>query len=69
MRNEQSRLTNLFQSISFRLLPSFTNTFRIYYSTQVDLQQFVTGRTFFLLQSAFAQLNGYYLYHLRKLLI
>jgi hypothetical protein len=66
---QQTRLTHLFQSVSFRLVPSFSNTFRISYFTQVARQQYATGTIFFLQQLAFKQTDGYYLYHLRKLLI
>jgi hypothetical protein len=69
MRNEQIRLTNLFQQASFRLLPSQSNNFRINYSTQLSHQLFATFRLTFLRKSAFKQSDGYYLYHLRKLLI
>ena len=66
---QQTRLTHLFQSVSFRLVPSFSNSFRISYFTQVARQQYATGTIFFLQQLAFKQTDGYYLYHLRKLLI
>ncbi len=36
---------------------------------QVVRQQYVAGENSFLLESAFKQLDGYYLYHLRKILI
>lgn len=69
LRNEQIRLTNFFQQASFRLLPSLSNSFRINYSTQLSHQLYTTFRLTFLRKSAFKQLDGYYLYHLRKLLI
>ena len=69
MNNEQIRLTNSIQNCSFRVLPSLFNTFRINHSIQLSLQKFFTGTTAFLLNSSYKQLDGYYLYHLRKLLI
>lgn len=67
--NEQVRLSNPAQHISFRVLPAFSNMFRINRSVQIAQQQFLSGYTGFLLKSAFKQSDGYYLYHLRKLLI
>jgi len=66
---QKTRLTHFFQSVSFRLIPSFSNAFRISYFTQIARQQYSTGTIFFLQQSAFKQTVGYYLYQLRKLLI
>ncbi len=57
------------QSLSFRINTSFSNTSRINYLVQLQLQQFAVSNTRFLLQSSLKQRNGYYLYHLRKLLI
>jgi hypothetical protein len=67
--NDQVRLSNSFQHISFRILPSLSNTLRLIRSEQLVNQKLFTGYTIFLLKSAFKQLDGYYLYHLRKLLI
>jgi len=69
VNNEQIRLSNSVQNCSSRVLPSLLNVFRINHSIQLSLQKFVTGTTAFLLNSANKQLDGYYLYHLRKLLI
>lgn len=69
VNNEQIRLSNSLQNCSYRVLPSLLNTFRINHSIQLSLQKFFTGTTAFLLNSANKQLDGYYLYHLRKLLI
>ncbi len=69
MGNEQIRLTHSLQNLSFRVLPSLSNASRIIHSTQLVHQKFFTGYTIFLLKSAFKQLDGYYLYYLRKLLI
>jgi len=69
MNNEQIRLTHSGQNISYRNFPSSLNAFRIHHSTQIGNQKFFTRSTLFLLNSANKQLNGYYLYHLRKLLI
>jgi len=69
MNNEQIRLTHSVQNISYRIFPSSLNAFRIQHSTQIGNQKFVTRSTLFLLNSANKQLDGYYLYHLRKLLI
>lgn len=69
MANQQIRLTNTFQLAAFRLFSSTSNTHRILYSEQITQQQYLSGYTVFLLKSAFEQLDGYYLYHLRKLLI
>jgi len=69
MTTQQTRLTHLFQTISFRLFPSFSNPFRVSHFTRITRQQYATGTVFFLQQLAFKQTDGYYLYHLRKLLI
>lgn len=57
------------QSLSFRITTSFSNTSRINYLVQLQLQQLAKSNARFLLQSSFKQRNGYYLYYLRKLLI
>jgi len=67
--NEQVRLTNVFQQISFRTLPSCSNTLRLIRSAQLVNQKLAIGNALFLLNSSFKQLDGYYLYQLRKLLI
>jgi len=67
--NPQIRLSHLFQYLSLRLTPSLSNLSRINHSVQVDQQKFATCSLSFLLKSAFNQLNGYYLFHLCKLLI
>ncbi|MDD4968909.1 MAG: hypothetical protein PHT07_05730 [Paludibacter sp.] len=69
VNNEQIRLSNSLQNFSHRVLPSLLNAFRIQHSIQLTQQRFSTGTTVFLLNSANKQLDGYYLYHLRKLLI
>jgi len=69
MNNEQIRLTHSVQNISCRIFSSSLNAFRIQHSTQIENQKFCTRTTLFLLNSANKQLDGYYLYHLRKLLI
>ena len=69
VNNEQIRLSNSVQNCSYRVLPSLLNAFRINHSIQLSLQKFFTGTTAFLLNSSYKQLDGYYLYHLRKLLI
>jgi len=69
MNNEQIKLTHSGQNVSYRNFPSSLNAFRIHHSTQIGNQKFFTRSTLFLRNSANKQLNGYYLYHLRKLLI
>jgi len=69
INNEQIRLSNSIQNISYRIYPSLLNAFRTNHSTQLADQKISTGTIVFLLSSAKKQLNGYYLYHLRKLLI
>jgi hypothetical protein len=64
-----SRLTYSYQYLSFRTLSSLSDASRIHHSIQLTRQQFSAGITAFLLKSAFKQSDGYYLYHLRKLLI
>ncbi|MDD5184473.1 MAG: hypothetical protein PHS84_04340 [Paludibacter sp.] len=56
-------------SLPLRIIPSFSDSSRINYLVQLQLQQFAVSNTIFLLQSSLKQRNGYYLYHLRKLLI
>jgi hypothetical protein len=67
--NSHIRLTYSVQHLSFRVLHSFSNAFRINYSVRIDFQKYVCGSGDFLLKASFKQLDGYYLYHLRKLLI
>ena len=67
--NGQSSLLQPVQLYPLRVSTSLYNTARINYLVQLQFQQFSTSTTRFLLQSAFKQRNGYYLYHLCKLLI
>lgn len=67
--NEQIRLNHSLQNLSVRVLTSSVNAFRALHFTQLGNQKFFSTFTVFLLKSAFKQSNGYYLYHLRKLLI
>jgi len=67
--NEQIRISNAFQQITNRVLSSSANTLRLIRSAQLIHLRISTGKTLFLLKSSFKQLDGYYLYHLRKLLI
>jgi hypothetical protein len=67
--NEQIRLTNSFQQVSIRLFSSNSHDGRIIYSEKIAHRQYVSGYVDFQLKSAFKQLDGYYLYYLRKLLI
>ncbi|HET7733769.1 MAG TPA: hypothetical protein VFK73_08010 [Paludibacter sp.] len=69
MKNEQIRLTNSLQHGTSRIFSFTSNGHRIIYSEQIAQEQYASGYTVFLLKSAFKQLDGYYLYHLRKLLI
>lgn len=69
MRNEQVRLTNLLQCFPSRVTTSSTNAFRVSYLQQIALLRYFKFDSVFSLTSAFKQLDGYYLYHLRKLLI
>ena len=69
MNNEQIRLTHSFQNVSSRIFPSLLNAFRIQHSTQTGNQKFIIRSALFLLNSANKHLDGYFLYHLRKLLI
>jgi len=69
MNNEQIRLTHSIKNISYRVLPSLLNFFRMNHSTQIENQKYFTGYTFFLKHASNRKLDGYYLYHLRKLLI
>ena len=69
MRNEQVRLTNLLQCFSCRVTTSLTNAFRVSYLQQIALLRYFKFDSVFSLSSAFKQLDGYYLYHLCKLLI
>jgi len=67
--NEQIRLSHSFQHVPFRHLNTFSNLFRISHSIRQGRSQFFIGYTGFLLKSSYKQLDGYYLYYLRKLLI
>ena len=69
MNTEQIRLSHSIQNFSHRVLPSLLNAFRIQHSSKIDLQKYFTIHSVFLLNSANKQMDGYYLYHLRKLLI
>jgi len=66
--NEQIRLTFSSQNVSVRTF-SISNTSRIIYSIQLANRKFHSADSSFLLHFATKQLVGYYLYHLRKLLI
>lgn len=67
--NEQIRLNHSLQNFSVRIFTSSVNTFRTLHFTQLGNQKFISTFTVFLLKSAFKQSDGYYLFHLRKLLI
>ena len=67
--NQQTELLHSFQNTSFRLFNTSSNSFSISHSTRQGSRQFSAGCTCFLLKSAYKQLDGYYLYFLRKLLI
>ena len=69
LNNAQIRLTHSVLNLSYRSFPSVMNAFRMLHTSQVGNQQFFTRSTLFLQNSAKKQLDGYYLYHLRKLLI
>lgn len=69
MANEQIQLANLFQCFPSRVSTSSTNAFRVSYLQQIALLRYFKFDSVFSLTSAFKQLDGYYLYHLRKLLI
>lgn len=69
MRNEQVRLASLLQCFPSRVTTSSTNALRISYLQQIALLRYFKFDSVFSLTSAFKQLDGYYLYHLRKLLI
>ena len=66
--SEHLRLPFFSQNGSFRIIP-FSNTFRITHSSQIVHLQYNTITSCFVLLSAIKQSGGYYLYHLRKLLI
>ena len=67
--NGQTSLLYAAQSLAYRITTSFSNTARINHLVQLQLQQLTLSNASYLLQSAFNQRNGYYLYHLCKLLI
>lgn len=69
LKNEQVRLTNLLQCFPSRVTTSSTNAFRVSYLQQIAILRYFKFDSIFSLKSAFKQLDGYYLYHLRKLLI
>jgi phenylalanyl-tRNA synthetase beta subunit len=69
INNEQLRLSHSMQNVSYRIYPSLLNAFRTNHSTQLVDQKIFTGNAVFILNSAKKQMDGYYLYHLRKLLI
>ena len=66
---EQFRLQNLFQQTSFRLLSYSSNALRVANSVQLSYRQYLVSASDCMLRSAFKQLDGYYLYFLRKILI
>ena len=66
---ELFRLQNLFQQSSLRLFSFSSNVLRVANSIQLSHRQYLVSTTSFLLKSAFKQLDGYYLYYLRKILI
>jgi hypothetical protein len=66
--NEQIRLSFSSQNAPLEIF-SVSDSLRITYSRQLEALKFQCTITSFLLQSARTQLNGYYLYQLRKLLI
>jgi hypothetical protein len=66
--SEQVRLSFSSQATSFRIIP-FTDNFRISHSLQIVHQKYFCTGKLFALQLAHKQSDGYYLYHLRKLLI
>ena len=68
-RNGRIRYSNSFQQLSFKVLPSLSNVYRMNHSAILEHQKFITCYSLQLLESAFNQTNGYYLYHLQKLLI
>lgn len=67
--NGQNILLGAVQTISTGAVNSVSNTARINHLIQVQHQKFAVEHIRYLLQSAYKQRNGYYLYHLRKLLI
>ncbi len=69
VNSEQIHLANSFQNFSYRVFPSLLNSFRILHTAQITQQKFFSGTTSYLLNSSNKQLDGYYLYHLCKLLI
>ena len=69
LNNAQIRLTHSVLNLSYRSFPSVMNAFRMHYTTHIGNQKFCTRSTLILQNSAKKQLDGYYLYHLRKLLI
>ena len=69
LNNEQIQLTNSLQNVSYRIFPSMLNAFRIQHSIKTGNQKFFIRSVLFLLNSANKQLDGYYLFHLCKLLI
>jgi len=69
VRSGQIRHRNSFQYLSFRTLSSTSKASRIKHSSRLEHQKYITGYTTLLSKSASNQTNGYYLYHLHKLLI
>lgn len=67
--NERTNISEPGQTIPGAAANSASNSLRINHLQQIHHQLYNTGNNFYLLQSAFKQLNGYYLYHLCKLLI
>lgn len=66
--SEQVRVSFSSQTASFRIIP-FSDNFRIAHSLQIVHRQYFCTGQLFTLQLAHKQSDGYYLYHLRKLLI
>lgn len=67
--NERTNFSESGQTFPGAALNSLSNSTRISYLQQVHHQLYNSGNILYLLQLAFKQLNGYYLYHLCKLLI
>lgn len=57
------------QQASFRTFSSLHNDFRLRNFNQLTHQQYLVGQFTYIRKAAFRQYEGYYLYHLCKLLI
>lgn len=68
-RNLRIRHTNSCQHLSFKAIRSSSKASRIRHSVKLEQQKYITSYTEFLLNSACSQTYGYFLFHLRKLLI